>query len=176
MKHNSKEMRKTFLWEKKKKRYFSKRYRPARAKKLVIGLNLKPGDIIHTCLGFNQVIKSIAAEAGKWTGKYGQEVTCNLWDFDIVTEDGSSHSWMHCSGPKASKEEIEDAWFYSFRHPSDDSGRSLFMQSSERMRNASLWMKERYESGLPICDDNGLMLPEYMQIMGYRLPESKKEQ
>lgn len=166
MKHNSKEMRKALLW-KGKKRYFSKRYRPARAKKLLIGLSLKPGDIIHTCFGFNQVIKEILPEANTWTH---QDVR-NLFDFDITTEDGSSHSWMHCCGPKTSKEEIEDHWFSEFKNPPTDPNErtwgSFESEMSERQRNFYHWVKKMYETGQPICDDVGLFLPEYKKIMGY---------
>ena len=152
MKHNSKEMRNLLRWPKgKKKRRFSKRYSVQEAEKLVEGSNLKPGDIIHTCSGFNQVIKTIYPE-------YFYENDTILMDFDITTEDGSGHSWMHCCEQALPKEHIADWYrFHALK------AQELFGWSPTGQAELA-WFLEKFEKGEPICSDEGFMLPDLQKI------------
>lgn len=68
-------------------------------RKLQLAKMLKPGDLIHTCKGYNERIAEIEP---RWS--YDGRL---LIDFDIISEVGSGHSLIHCCTlPLLTKEEI----------------------------------------------------------------------
>jgi hypothetical protein len=75
--------------------------------KLQHGARLKPGDLVSSCKGYNEIIRTI--EPCYWSGlKPGKNVVV---DFDIETAVGSSCSLMHCcTVPLETKEEIVAYW------------------------------------------------------------------
>ena len=160
IKYNSKEMRKLLRWPKTmKKRYFSERYTPELARSLAEGALLRPGDIIQTCSAFNQVIKTIDPV-------YYYEKNQCIIDFDIITEDGSGHSWHHCCDKKWTKEEVNDWWFFHANHATDMFG------WSETGQAELAWVLDKYKKGESICDDNGFMLSEFKSIRNPRTQKS----
>jgi hypothetical protein len=75
--------------------------------KLNYARNLKPGDLISSCTGWNQVIEEIQPE---WFG-LGLLRGRIVGDFRIITTDGSSHSVIHCcSFPLETHEQIKSHW------------------------------------------------------------------
>lgn len=74
-------------------------------RKLVLACDLKEGDIIHTCHGYNEVIKEIESIA---------HFTKNGWviyDLDIILENGGSCSLQHCCTlPSPSKQDQLSMW------------------------------------------------------------------
>ena len=74
-------------------------------KKLVLADNLKEGNIIHTCKGYNEVIEKIEPRA--WFTKKG----CLIHDLDIILVGGGSCSLQHCCTlPIYSKQEVFETW------------------------------------------------------------------
>lgn len=68
---------------------------------------LKPGDLISTCKGYNEKILEITP---CWTN-YGLAKGEYICDFDIITESGSSCSLMHCcTTPTETLEEVIAYW------------------------------------------------------------------
>lgn len=77
-------------------------------RKLNYARNLKPGNLISTCIGWNQVIEEIQPE---WCFDTGLLKGRIVGDFDIITTDGSSHSVTHCcSFPLETREQINLYW------------------------------------------------------------------
>jgi hypothetical protein len=75
--------------------------------KLNFARHLKPGDLVSTCKGWNEVISEITPE---WAN-YGRFSNRIIMDFDIITESGSSHSMVHCcEGHLQSLDEILKFW------------------------------------------------------------------
>ncbi len=69
--------------------------------------NLKVGDLLHTCRGYNQRIAEIHSEHSY------RRLSTNSWyicDFHIVFEDGNSCSWNHCCSLPYTKEQITNYW------------------------------------------------------------------
>jgi hypothetical protein len=78
---------------------------------LQYGLSLKPGDLVSSCRGYNERIKTIEPET---------ICTSRGWvisDFDITTETGMCCSLIHCcTFPLETREEIIE-YFKSWRTP-----------------------------------------------------------
>jgi hypothetical protein len=79
------------LYRKTRKRLAKKQLRHY-WKKLNFGRHLKPGDLISTCVGYNQIIEKIEP----WWCQGGKFVNRLVVDFNIITTDGTSHSLTHC--------------------------------------------------------------------------------
>ena len=87
MKFGCKEMRKKLFW-KGKKRMFKKAYSRFFIDKTLDMMDLKVGDIVNKCDGFNGVIKKIHKEIGYYGSRkrYKQIYPCYV-DFDLIFED-----------------------------------------------------------------------------------------
>ena len=74
-----------------------------RFNKLLLASKLKPGDLISSCMGYNQRIKSIESE---WTD-YGCSKGEYVYDFNIDMINGGCCSIIHCcTFPTWTKEEV----------------------------------------------------------------------
>jgi hypothetical protein len=82
-------------------------------RKLNFGVNLKPGDLVSSCKGYNERIKEITPV---WTGHLGRSYSPLpkgriICDFDIITESGHSCSLIHCcTVPTETREQINQFW------------------------------------------------------------------
>jgi len=120
-----------------------------RNNKLSLARNLKPGSIINTCTGGNSVIQDICP-VFRNIGSRSWVVT----DFDITTTDGNDHSWYHCCGPAQTQQEIEDY----FREWNCEEGHKII---DEYRWDYMTKMFEALNNGKHICDDNGIIYPEF---------------
>jgi hypothetical protein len=76
-------------------------------RKLQYALNLKPGDLLSTCKGYNE---RIAEMTPVWSN-YGLRHGRYICDFDFVSETGCSCSAMHCcSFPLETRDQIYKSW------------------------------------------------------------------
>ena len=93
------------LWIRMSKRLALKRMGKDRFRKLNAGKHLKSGDLVFTCLGYNQVIESITPE---W---FDCRRGSFIWDFEIITDLGGSCSLVSCcTVPSVSQKEVIAYW------------------------------------------------------------------
>jgi len=78
-------------------------------KGILWGLTLKPGDVIQTCTGYNEVIASITPE---WM-HYHRSAMQALVDFFVVSKGGGGYSLMNCCDPSVTREYIME-WMKKF--------------------------------------------------------------
>jgi hypothetical protein len=75
--------------------------------KLKYAVDLKPGDLLSTCKGYNERIAEVYPEWTTWNMRRGA-VIC---DFNFTTETGCSCSAIHCcSFPLETRDQIYDSW------------------------------------------------------------------
>lgn len=114
-------------------------------KKMLIASKLKPGDIVHTCKGYNEKIETI--EPSFFYFAKGR-VT---FDFDIETEVGGCCSVRHCiTFPVFSKSEILEQWKHWANSPSEWN----FGEQHNIILNA-------VKNGEDPFDENGCLKREY---------------
>lgn len=118
--------------------------------RIKIGLALKPGDIIHACSGFNIEIASIT-DMFQNRNKHG-------WirhDVNIISTDGSGHSWEHCCKPSISVEDIEK---YFAGWDCDEA------YSHYGADFSAGHLGKMVKFGKKICDERGVILPEVAKL------------
>ena len=149
MKFGCKEMRKNLSW-KGKKRMFKKAYSHRYIYKILDMMELKVGDLVNKCDGYNGVIKKINKEIGYYSSRktYKQfyPVFCDL---DLIFEDGACCSYIHCCSPKESKEEIEQKAKDCIEYYKENGPNEWELYDKESILMAK---------GLPICDEMGLKI------------------
>lgn len=137
-----------------------------RAAKLNYAVNLKPGDLISTCKGFNEKIVEITP---CWTN-YGLRRGWYVYDFDVVTESGSCSVAHCCSFPLETREEIYESWKYWLAVPDEQGwGFKKYAQRIEEVRAA----------GEHAFDENGQPYYEFCLHDGereVRFPERWKQE
>lgn len=91
-----------------KKRIAKKRIKD-RWQKLMYGLDLEPGNLVHNCFGYNERIKEVIIMYANRKLKHGQYI----YDFEIETESGNFYSLIHSlTFPVPTKEEIVKSWMW----------------------------------------------------------------
>ncbi len=125
-----------------------------RAKKLNYAVDLKPGDLVSTCKCYNERIVEIEPCINIINrGAY-------IYDFDIVTESGSSCSVVHCcTFPIKTRDEIYESWRCWLLETNDPWG---FKEYAERIEKICA-------SGNHAFDENGQPYYEFC-----RCSEEKK--
>jgi hypothetical protein len=106
------------------------------ATKLNYGINLKPGDLISTCKGYNEIITEITPRWSTWKMAKGEVIV----DFDIQTETGGCSLEHCCTVPLETREAIYRKWL--------DQKHELFRSYAERIRKV-------VEAGGHAFDENG---------------------
>jgi hypothetical protein len=159
------------------KRYNRLKYRKIISKKdevyLRQGLAFKPGDVIATCTGFNGIIVE-------------KTLNCRLskkgWaiidvDFDCIShkdaEFASSHSWFQCCQLAQTREEIEKwnlDWLEWLLDPNYDNIGNWYKDQEEQYR----FRFETLKNGGHICDERGLILPEFIREPQFRSDKAIK--
>jgi len=92
-----------------RKRLAKKRMARGSYRKLNLARHLVPGDLITTCVGYNEVISEIEPE---WT------IDGVIFDFQIWTESGRGCSLRHCCVlPRWTREEVLAHWEQVSRDP-----------------------------------------------------------
>lgn len=76
---------------------------------LNIGINLKVGDMVHGCFGWNDVIREIEPQACNWYRKTFKK-GWYIGDFDIVTDSGACSLTHCCTFPIPTKDQIMEYW------------------------------------------------------------------
>lgn len=136
-------------------------------RKLNYAKDLKPGDLISTCMGYNERIRTITPD---WT-EYGLRRGSFVFDFDIVTESGNCCSLIHCCTiPLETKKNILSFW--SLYNP--ERGGYLGVPYWEHINNIAKAVK----AGIEVFDEDGQPLYEYCQDheKKKRFPERYKEE
>jgi len=122
--------------------------------KMILARNLKVGDLIHTCNGYNERIAVI--EPRIWREPYRKGYV--IGDLDIETESGGSHSLQHCCDlPIFSKEQILSYWKYLAENNSDI-GWNFGVQHQKLLKAV--------KNGEDPFDDFGCILPKYRYTPG----------
>lgn len=116
--------------------------------RMILARNLKVGDLIHTCNGYNEHIAVI--EPIIWREPHHKGYV--IGDLDIETDGGSSHSLQHCCTlPLPPKDEILAYWKYLAKCP--DTGWIFGVQHQKLLKAV--------KNGEDPFDSNGCILPEY---------------
>lgn len=114
---------------------------------------LKVGDWIHTCEGFNRRIESIEYDWARIGPK-----TSVIYDIVFTDSNNRCHfvSGAGCVFPKVSNQEIIDYWMDNWLNTEDSWG---FADYAKRM-------KEALDKGLPVLSENGepLINPDTKQL------------
>jgi len=121
--------------------------------------NLKPGDLISSCVGWNQVIEEIQPQFCSDPGLLRGRV---VGDFDIITTEGSSHSVIHCcTFPLLTRQEIENYWS-SMDTPEYISWYKKWTSGKEEFKDG-VWGKICYaiKRGEPVFNEDGTRNPEW---------------
>jgi len=152
-----------------KKRLAKKLLAPRRQKLLLWALSIKPGDYIATCEGCNRKVEKIeeswANEGGWRRGKPNKTWVLN--EVVFIDTNGRMH---HCPGggcayPAETPEEVVDyhkEWaFYEKREERIRFWYGKDVDRAEKSIAHWLTMKEALESGKPIVDEHGELLPEF---------------
>ena len=107
-------------------------------KGILWGLTLKPGDVIQTCTGYNEVIASITPE---WM-HYHRSAMRALVDFRVGTKLGGGYSLMNCCDPSVTREYIME-WM------------KVFIESKDRKRPIAPF-EEAIASGEALAENGTL--------------------
>lgn len=122
--------------------------------KLEYGARLKPGDLISSCKGYNEIIHEV--EPAYWQGlKPGKKVVV---DFDIETIVGSSCSLTHCcTVPLETKEQVVAYWLRDC-----DEWAMQFYGSEEKWKNSLAYnIKQDLLAGIEVFNADGTISRDY---------------
>ena len=106
---------------------------------------LRQGDLIHCCTGFNVRIKEIKPEVTDFR---------NTWfvtDFEITDTDGGLHSAMYCCDPPRSTTEIERYFKEQWTEEALKRQEDLSWDKTD-IRS----LRQLLSEGKRICDDDGV--------------------
>lgn len=155
-----------------KHRKIKERFCPGDRKKLVHGLQLKPGDIIQTCFDyFNHEIVSIKTDYyHPFNYKIDDEdaMLSEARDVTIFCEKGKQHSWMSCCSPALTVLEIEKEYnkevsfdfdYYLMWYGNKEEAEAAYTKH----KNFEDKLKSRIAKGLPITNEYGILLSELQE-------------
>ncbi len=120
---------------------------------LNVGINLKVGDTIHGCFGWNDIIKEITPASANWylkTFKRGWYIC----DFDIVTESGACSLVHCCEFPIPTKDQIMEYWINLAK---DEKYIKEWVKEGSRTGK----IVEAINNGECPFDDKGMLLDKY---------------
>jgi hypothetical protein len=122
--------------------------------KLEYGARLKPGDLISSCKGYNEIIREVEPEY--WQGlKPGKKVVI---DFGIETTVGSCCSLTHCcTVPLETKEQVVDYWLRDC-----DEWAINFYGGEEKWKTSLAYLlREDLRAGVEVFNADGTIHRDY---------------
>lgn len=124
--------------------------------KMEYGARLKPGDLISSCKGYNEVIHTVKPEY--WQGLRRGKVVV---DFDIETISGSSCSlWHCCTVPLETKEQVVAYWMRDSKEYEEWA--ISFYGGEEKWKNSySYIIRDDLRAGIEVFNHDGTISRDY---------------
>ena len=132
---------------------------------LLMLFSIPAGAMVHDCDGFNHVVKGLAG-ANKWeVGIRGERLRRPTWywyDNQLEFSDTEGRLSCGCSWgiqPARSREHIEKWYrgFLDYQVPRDPDRKGF-------ITNRHIMMHQALKEGRHICDERGVMLPEFSGV------------
>lgn len=122
--------------------------------KLEYGARLKPGDLISSCKGYNEIIHEVTPDY--WQGlKPGRKVVV---DFSIETTVGSSCSLTHCcTVPLETKEQVVAYWLRDI----DEWGVGFYGSEEAYKNSYGYIIKQDLLAGIEVFNADGTIHRDY---------------
>jgi hypothetical protein len=131
--------------------------------RMIAGCKMKPGDLIGTCKGWNEIIETITPERYQSPHTRGTIV----FDFDIWTTAQSSHSMRNCCCLPETKQEIIDYWM-SHVDPRYQADHILWYGGEKRYFDSFTYkMCQAIKAGEEVFDERGMITPNWDRYKKY---------